>query len=376
MKVALCGYPPFIENVIAMLKNSKIECTHFISDLTSTHGEENLQLPTLPPIIINFFDFRKLIVNKEIDGVIIAEDAKLDFVEEVVKLFKFHSIKNVGILNLRDPFQTLHWLDNEKIFIKQLETNINDSCNLNCKACTHFSNLFEDKDIYSIKDYTKDLRQIANTADIVDFFILGGEPFKIKNLDEYLKITRKILPNSNLRITTNGLLVPKLSQKILNSLRENKFVADVSMYPPTVKMIEEIEKVFNENNIPYKSQIHIHQFNAFLTLHGGHNPLQSRQVCANDTCRFLRNGKIYKCPTDALSYKFVKHFGIKDFPAATGIDIFAKNFSQLMEQLDGNIELCTWCNETVRLVDWTPENNPKLTDWLANPAEVENFLPK
>ena len=42
-----------------------------------------------------------------------------------------------------------------------------------------------------------------------------------------------------------------------------------------------------------------------------------------------------------------------------------------MEQLDGNIELCTWCNENVRLVDWKPENNPKITDWLVNPDEIK-----
>ena len=101
-----------------------------------------------------------------------------------------------------------------------------------------------------------------------------------------------------------------------------------------------------------------------------------RAVCVNDGCRFLRNGKIYKCPVDALSFKFAEHFGIENFSAATGVDIFAKNFSALIEQLDGNIELCSWCSETARQIQWTPENNPKLTDWLANPAELENFLPK
>jgi len=56
--------------------------------------------------------------------------------------------------------------------------------------------------------------------------------------------------------------------------------------------------------------------------------------------------------------------------------LLAKNFSALIEQLDGNIELCSWCNETARQIQWKPENNPKLTDWLANPAELENFLQK
>lgn len=339
-------------------------------------AKKNFKLNPPPFRFVNFFEFRKLILNKEIDGVIIAEHAKTLFTVEIIKIFKFNAVPKVGIINLENPFQNLQWLNEEKIYMPQLEANVLDSCNLNCKACTHYSNLFGDEDIYPLDNYARDIRQVAANVDMADFYILGGEPFKLKNLDEYLNITRKYFPNINLRLVTNGLLVPNVSQNILDALRENKFVADISMYPPTVKMIDKITEVFKKNNIPCNTRGHVHFFNAFLTLHGGHNPLQARNVCCDDGCRFLRNGKIYKCPVDALSFKFVQHFGIKNFPAASGVDIFAKNFALLMEQLNGNIELCTWCNETARKINWTPENNPKLTDWLANPAEVENFLPK
>ncbi len=307
---------------------------------------------------------------------IIAENEKTLFAYEAIKTFKLYEIPNVGIINLEDPFHSLRWLDSEKIYMRQLEANVTDSCNLNCKACTHYSNIFGDGDFYSIDDYARDIRQIANCVDVADFYILGGEPFKLKNLDEYLKLTRKFLPNTNLRIVTNGLLIPNTPQYILDALRENQFVVDISMYPPTVRMIDQIADVFKKNNIPHNTRGHVRFFNAFLSLRGGHNPQKSRAVCCNDVCRFLRNGKIYKCPVDALSFKFAEHFGLRDFPAATGVDIFAKNFSSQVERLDGNVELCTWCNETARQIAWTPENNPKLTDWLAAPSEIENFLPK
>ncbi len=269
-------------------------------------------------------------------------------------------------------------MDNEKVYIPYLETNLIDSCNLNCKGCTHFANLFSDDDFYKLEDFKRDVKQLSSRADILRFRLLGGEPLKLKNLDQYLKIARNYLPQTDLRIVTNGLLIPNTPQYIFDSLRENRIVVDISPYPPTLKILDKIKNILKENNIFYTQSTAggIETFTTFLTLHGGHNPQKSRAVCINDICRFLRNGKIYKCPVDALSYKLVEHFGIKDFPKATGVDIFAKNFSTLMEHLDDNIELCYWCNETAREIQWTPENNPKITDWLANPAEVENFLPK
>ena len=376
MKVAICGYPPLALQLINNLKNIGVECTHFISDFVTNHGEKSFNVSPPPPDFINFFKLRKFISTGKIDGVIIAENEKTLFAYEAIKTFKLYEIPNVGIINLEDPFHSLRWLDSEKIYMRQLEANVTDSCNLNCKACTHYSNIFGDGDFYSIDDYARDIRQIANCVDVADFYILGGEPFKLKNLDEYLKLTRKFLPNTNLRIVTNGLLIPNTPQYILDALRENQFVVDISMYPPTVRMIDQIADVFKKNNIPHNTRGHVRFFNAFLSLRGGHNPQKSRAVCCNDVCRFLRNGKIYKCPVDALSFKFAEHFGLRDFPAATGVDIFAKNFSSQVERLDGNVELCTWCNETARQIAWTPENNPKLTDWLAAPSEIENFLPK
>ena len=99
----------------------------------------------------------------------------------------------------------------------------------------------------------------------------------------------------------------------------------------------------------------------------------SRGVCWNDGCRFLRDGKIYKCPLDALSYRFAETFGIENYPKATGVNIYSPNFSSLLPMLDDNVELCHWCSKKVRQIDWEPSNNPKLEDWLADPAELQNF---
>ena len=88
----------------------------------------------------------------------------------------------------------------------------------------------------------------------------------------------------------------------------------------------------------------------------------------------MRDGKIYKCPPDALNYKFMEKFGIENFPASTGADIYAQNFHFLLQMLEGPIEMCYWCSENkTRRIPWEPTNNPQLEDWLADPDEIKNF---
>ena len=379
MKVAICGYPPLAAQIIAPLKNLGVECNYFVRDFISSHGEENFNLPTTIKLV-NFFEFRRLIDSGALDGLIIYEGIATPFTFGVLKTCKLYNIQTVGVVNsfFFGQANGIYWLDTEKAFLPYMEANLIDSCNLNCKGCTHYSNLFSDDDFYSLENFARDIRRVADTVDVVTFRLLGGEPLKLKNLDQYIKVARKFLPKTDLRLVTNGLLIPSAPQSLFDALRDNKIILDISFYPPTMKIFNEIKTLVEKNNVMcpgVSSKINpVEYFNVFLSLQGGHNPLRSRAVCNNDFCRLIRDGKIYKCPLDALGYRFAERFGLKDFPASVGVDIFAKNFPTLLEQLRDTIELCTWCNETRRFIPWQPTNKPVVEDWLANPAEAEKLL--
>lgn len=288
-------------------------------------------------------------------------------VSPVVNICKFYNIKNVACLNLENPLNKIFWLDNNKSFMPYLETHVIDSCNLNCKACLHYANLFSDDDIYNLEDFRRDLRQVSENVDVVRFRLLGGEPLKMENLDQYIKITRQYLPDSTLRIITNGLLIPTAQQKIFDAMRENSVGFDISAYPPTMKIADKITDRLTKNNIFYTMNKPVEYFFKRMGAHRNHDPLKSLKACSSSICRFLRAGKIYKCPIDALSYKFVEYFNIKNFPLSTGVDIYAKNFSLMLEQLNGSsVELCSWCTGTTEEIDWKIENKPKLSDWIVD----------
>lgn len=327
--------------------------------------------------LIKFFNFRRLVNAGELDGVIIADNVRSDFVKAVIEICKLYNIPKVGVmdLNLPNPHSLIYWLDSEKNCIPYLNANLVDGCNLNCKGCTHFAAFFRKDEIYPLDTFRRDIRRLSQMCDVVSFRLLGGEPLLLKNLDEYVKITRQYFPKSNLGIVTNGLLLPSISQKLLDTLRENDFVVYVSIYPPTEKILNEIQALLNKNKIIFSLIGPIKNFGVFLTFHDENNPEQARKFCAgNDSCRFLRDGKIYKCPPDALKFRFAEKFGIEGFPAATGVDLYAANFSSLLQMLDGDIEMCSWCSEQpTRRIPWEPTNNPKLEDWLADPNELKNF---
>ena len=139
-----------------------------------------------------------------------------------------------------------------------------------------------------------------------------------------------------------------------------------------MKIIDKIRAVLISNKIRFVVNPK-DEFVVFLTLHDGNDPEKARVGCLSDICRFLRDGKIYKCQTNALKYRFEEHFGIDKFPKPVGIDIFAPNFPALIPMLDGNVEMCHYCSDEPRSISWKTGGKPKLEDWLADPDELKNF---
>ena len=365
MKVAICGNPNLGLHVKDFLKDTDIEISHFIvNEHMPRGGVQNLKPLT-------FFEFKRLNQNHLIDGVIIVDSMTwTPFSKYFVKTCKLHSISNVGVVDIflpivaQDPKDIIYWLDPDKAHIAYMETHVIDSCNLNCKACAHFSPLFDKTDFYEIENFKRDIRRISEMADVLTLRLLGGEPLLKDNLFEYVEIARSYLPKTNLRIATNGLLIPSASKKLFESMKKNNVVFDITMYPPTIKNFDKISKTLKENGIFCRTPPPVNNFVVFLTLNDGHNTNLSRAACPADYCRYLRDGKIYKCPIDGTAHRYKEKFKLKDFPNRTGIDIYTKNFLVLLEQLEGACELCNYCNEEVRYFPWKAPSKCNLNDWL------------
>lgn len=222
------------------------------------------------------------------------------------------------------------------------EMGIIDFCNLNCKGCNHYSPIFEKK----YPDFDKrmeDVKKIASLYnDILEFGLIGGEPLLSPDIEQYIISTRKLLPKTEIQIVTNGLLIPKLEQKILKCISENNITISISQYFPTVKIINSIRKQLEQFSIDYVLKPVASKEKFYKTLCLNKDNIYEKK-CISQGCINICDGRIAKCPSvlyiEELNKKFCTHFpndgiyNLEDF----------WNGQELNLKLERKIPLCEYC---------------------------------
>lgn len=227
------------------------------------------------------------------------------------------------------------------LILPQAEMHVVDYCNLNCKGCSHFSPLFSRQQPDSEKRI-HDIEILASKfSHVIKFFLMGGEPFESSDICKYIVETRRILPNTMIQIVTNGLLIPTLSTKVLDTIRESDVVVSISEYKPTYKIIDKIEKVLKDNHIRYLIR-------SFDTKQLFNKPLSISQnskyvnKCISNGCVNIWEGKIARCPTLMYIDKFNETFGT--FLPIQGIyNLEELSGGEILNRMKLEVLLCKHC---------------------------------
>jgi len=244
-----------------------------------------------------------------------------------------------------------------------LETMITQVCNLACVGCTNYSDLSH-KGYVTWKDGKEQLEKWLEIVDIPDFGIMGGEPLINPQVDEWLIGVRDLMPNAQIRFTTNGLLMHKHTDIIKLMHELGNVVFKITVHTPDDEILKStIDDIFNNfqwtevteygikrwktsNNL----RLQINYPTQFLkTFKGNYNnmlpfdsiPSESFNDCIQQTCPLLYNGKIYKCSTagllkDTLDFNniknelWIKHIdnGISTTDDINHIKRFVENFGK------------------------------------------------
>ena len=253
--------------------------------------------------------------------------------------------------------------------IPRIEVNLIDGCNLKCKGCTHFSSIFSIESIYPLQQYKEDLESISLTGRVVRLRLLGGEPLLLQDeLIDYLSVARKIFPDSDIELVSNGLLIPKLSIELLESIRVNGITVIISPYAPTMKMEDKISDVLEHHSIAWRFDGEaIKEFSRNLTLQKVHKADIASKVCMSYGCTFLRLGKLYKCPFDGLFEELCKHYNIDSMLGDSGVNVRNRNddlYDEIRTLALEPVEMCQFCSEELEMIPWEVKNSPALEDWL------------
>ena len=132
--------------------------------------------------------------------------------------------------------------------LQRLVVHLTDHCNLNCKGCTHFSNIakpaFADPGRFA--DEFERLSGIF--SQINEIYLLGGEPLLHPRVTEFLEIARRYFPRSQIKLMSNGVLVPRMSEEFWRAMHDNRILLVCDLYPIGLK-VEEIEALVERHAV-------------------------------------------------------------------------------------------------------------------------------
>lgn len=202
-----------------------------------------------------------------------------------------------------------------------LETMITQACNLSCQGCTNYSDL-KHTGYVSWQQGKAWLADWNKRLIIEDFGIMGGEPLINPELEQWLIGTRQLLPESQIRLTTNGLLLWKYPDLIDLCQSLGNVVFKITVHVADQRLEEEIIKI--KERITWQSvtehgikrwrstsglRLQINRPTRFLRPFRNSyldmapwqsDPQDAFDQCIQQTCPLLYRGRIYKCSTSAL----------------------------------------------------------------------------
>lgn len=230
--------------------------------------------------------------------------------------------------------------ENGKYIIKHLETDIVRHCNLNCKGCYHFSPLFKNDPCYIDFDkWTKALKYVAETFEIREFGILGGEPLLHPQWMDFLRFARITLPNANIQLWTNGTLEKELN-KYLTELHNLNIQIIISEYP----IIKTSKGLASKNlNKTYLQ-------NLSLDLERKQDSDYNFNMCGSKNCLQLTDTYIYKCPVAYNLEKVKKYFNLSNLKFNLDeirINVFNTSKEEFFDWATSST-LCSICNREAK----------------------------
>lgn len=223
-----------------------------------------------------------------------------------------------------------------KLTIPFVETMASYACNLSCLGCSNYSdiNLKGNVKWETCKQW---LDQWLERININDFGIIGGEPLANPEIDKWIIGSRSLMPDAQIRFTTNGLLLHKkmeivdLLQDVGNSvfkitvhLENNQNIENTINQIFSRYDFEEVEEYgikryktsnnfrfqINRPTVFYKS----YKNNYTNMLPHNSNPVEAFDMCIQKRCPLLYKGKIYKCSTSGMLNDILKKFKRDNIP--------------------------------------------------------------
>lgn len=228
-----------------------------------------------------------------------------------------------------------------------MEYHVSWHCNLKCRGCAHYSNLFDKPLFGNLDQFRKHLLRLRELFDHIERFrLLGGEPFLNPQIGEFVKAVREAFPNTDLRVVSNGLLIPRLGSDVLEILRRYGVTIDISTYPPTAKAMDKISRVLTDAGIPFSISPEINEFRYIAGSKRTKHGTQTFSHCPEKICHFLHDdGRLSMCGIP-IFYQSAKDMlkTERELNDSDWIDLYrVKDGYEVLKRFSEAIPFCDYC---------------------------------
>jgi len=193
--------------------------------------------------------------------------------------------------------------DDGRVVLPYLEIDIVIGCNLKCEQCSHLSPFR--KGFVSADNVLSWFRLWSEKIVPQKLDLLGGEPLLHPDLPRILRETRKIWPQTEIELVTNGYMFSKVSTEVFEALEETQIRVIISNHSSCEweqqQFNEAISKLQNRSfqyKIRKSNQKWMVQYNQTpegTPMMFSSDPAAAWGVCLSKTCISLANNKLYKC---------------------------------------------------------------------------------
>lgn len=263
-----------------------------------------------------------------------------------------------GDLKSKQPYDSAKYLP-------YLELHAADHCNLNCKACEHFSGLVEKPVFHTSENIARDLYQLSQfIEDIGTIRILGGEPLLNPEISEIMQAVRSIYAYSDIYVVTNGLLLDRMSECFYKTCVEQRIKIGISCYPPMMKRMDSVKSILETYGVDYEAPGLCMTFRKKYILQPHNEKSTAFAKCFQATCHNLYDGKVGVCFLPFTQKYFNKKYNY-DIPCDGAIDLYEDGLTteKLKRFLLTPFERCRYCREEAVNESWTTMKNT-ISDWV------------
>lgn len=252
-----------------------------------------------------------------------------------------------------------------------VEIMITQSCNLSCQGCTNYSDL-RHQGYLSWRQGQEWFRSWQRRVDLPDIGVMGGEPLINPEWREWLQGLRDMFPCSQLRFTTNGLLLYRHPDILdfLDLIGNVVFkitvhfdhqdleaaIKDLQSQRMWHAVIEHgIHRWSNNRGVRLQINRPRHFVRPFRNNYENMAPWQSDpeaafNKCVQQTCPLMYKGRIYKCSTSALLRDTLERFDRPNWQAwqpfmvnGIGPDDDANQISAFVSSFGQAEAICAQC---------------------------------